>query len=80
MPGWIGDGNNTQNPGSFYSQDNIDYHLSWLDCALNTWGVEIDYLGIWNERSADSPWTIQLRQALDNAGYLQTRIVSADEG
>ena len=35
---------------------------------------------IWNERGADPAWTIQLRNAMDNAGYLQTRIVSADSG
>ena len=101
MPGWIGDAENPA--GSFYSQDNIDYHLSWLDCALNTHGVEIDYMGaflffrvftftpfsspsplhtttagVWNERGADPTWTIQLRAAMDAAGYLNTRIVSAD--
>jgi hypothetical protein len=53
-------------------------HLSWLDCALNTYNVEIDYMGIWNERGADPAWTIQLRAAMDAAGYLNTQIVSAD--
>jgi len=43
VPGWIGDQEDPS--GSFYTQDNIDYHLSWLDCALNTHGVEIDYMG-----------------------------------
>ena len=42
VPGWIGDGNDTASPGNFYSQDNIDYHLSWLDCARDTWAVEVD--------------------------------------
>jgi hypothetical protein len=31
-----------------------------------------------NERGADPAWTIALRQALDGAGYQNTRIVSAD--
>jgi hypothetical protein len=44
VPGWIGDQEDPN--GSFYTQDNIDYHLSWLDCALNTHGVEIDYMGV----------------------------------
>ena len=47
VPGWIGDMGNTNNPGSYYTQDNIDYHMAWLDCALNTWGIEIDYMGVW---------------------------------
>ena len=76
VPGWIGD----QHGGGmgFYSQDNIDYHLNWIDCAVNTWHVPIDYMGIFNERGAQPDWTIRLRQALDAAGYLNTRIVSAD--
>ena len=40
VPGWIGGGN-------YYSADNLEYHTSWLDCARNTWGIEIDMLGIW---------------------------------
>ena len=76
VPGWIGDANG--GGGGFYSQDNLDYHLNWLDCALNTWGVEIDMMGVWNERGADPTWTKQLRAALDAAGYRNTRIVSAD--
>ena len=43
VPGWIGDAHGGGQ--GFYSQDNIDYHLSWLDCAKNTWDIEIDRLG-----------------------------------
>jgi hypothetical protein len=43
VPGWIGDAHGGGQ--GFYSQDNIDYHLSWLDCAKNTWDIEIDMLG-----------------------------------
>lgn len=32
VPGWIGDGEDPS--GSFYSQDNIDYHLSYLDWCV----------------------------------------------
>lgn len=39
VPGWIGN-------GDYWSQDNIEYHTSWLDCARNTWGIEIDYMGV----------------------------------
>ena len=35
-------------------------------------------MGIWNERGADTAWTVQLRSAMDAAGYMNTRIVSAD--
>ena len=41
-PGWIGGGN-------FWSQDMIDYLVSWLGCAKSN-HLAIDYLGGWNER------------------------------
>lgn len=37
-------------------------------------------MGIWNERQYDSAWIIDLRKALDGAGYVSTRIVAADLG
>jgi hypothetical protein len=37
-------------------------------------------MGIWNERGADTNWTIALRGALDAAGYESTRIVAGDTG
>lgn len=43
-------------------------------------GFSVDYMGIWNERGADSTWTKQLRQAMDAAGYDNTRIVAGDTG
>ncbi|OLQ02865.1 Glyceraldehyde-3-phosphate dehydrogenase, chloroplastic [Symbiodinium microadriaticum] len=45
VPGWIGN-------GTFFSKDNIVYHVSWLKCIKETLDIEIDYVGIWNERAA----------------------------
>ena len=42
-PGWIGD-------GKYYSDDNIDYILSFIKGAKKYHGLTIDYTGIWNER------------------------------
>src|SRR4051794_8433859 len=47
-PGWLGDGN-------FWSDDTINYLLSWLDCAKQH-GLSIDYLGGKNESSYDKEW------------------------
>jgi hypothetical protein len=44
VPGWIGDG--AGDGQGYYSGDNIKYHLDWLDCSVNTHGIEIDMLGI----------------------------------
>ena len=71
VPGWIGN-------GSFYSADNIKYHVDWVTCAKNAWNFTVDWMGIWNERAPDNTWIKELRQALDGAGYSSTRLVAAD--
>src|SRR3954454_10153324 len=65
-PGWIGGGN-------FWSQDMIDYDISWLNCAKGH-GLTINYLGGWNERGHDSGWYKNLRSALNAAGYGSVQI------
>ena len=71
VPGWIGN-------GSFYSQDNLDYHVNLVTCAKQSWGFDVDYMGIWNERPQNNQWVKDLRTALDAAGYSHTRLVAAD--
>lgn len=71
-PGWIGGGN-------FWSQDMIDYDISWLNCAKGH-GLTIDYLGGWNERGHDSGWYKMLRSSLNAAGYGSVQIVGDDSG
>jgi O-glycosyl hydrolase len=71
-PGWIGNGN-------FWSQDMIDYDLSWLNCAKQN-GLTISYLGGWNERGHDKTWYVNLRSALNANGYGAVQIVGDDTG
>ena len=68
-PGWIS--------GGFWSTDTINYLISWLGCAKQH-GLTIDYLGGWNERGHDVNWYIQLRSALNSAGYSAVQIVGDD--
>jgi O-glycosyl hydrolase len=70
-PGWIN--------GGFWSTDTIDYLISWLGCAKQH-GLTISYLGGWNERGHDADWYVQLRSALDAAGYRSVQIVADDSG
>jgi hypothetical protein len=72
VPAWIG--NNSYYAGT----DNLKYHIDWLACARNTHQVEIDYMGIWNERQWDNNWIKELRSTLDSNGFQNTRIVAAD--
>ncbi|MEV6646900.1 ricin-type beta-trefoil lectin domain protein [Amycolatopsis sp. NPDC051371] len=71
-PGWVGGGN-------FWSQDMIDYDISWLDCAKQH-GLTISYLGGWNERGHDKTWYENLRSALNARGYSAVQIVGDDTG
>jgi hypothetical protein len=68
-PGWIGDGN-------FWSQDMIDYLMTWMGCA-HSHGLTIDYLGGWNERGFNEPWYEKLHVAL-TAKNLATKVVGDD--
>ncbi|WP_042374963.1 RICIN domain-containing protein [Streptacidiphilus neutrinimicus] len=68
-PGWVGGGN-------FWSQDMVDYLLSWLGCAKSH-GLTIDYLGGWNERGFNAAWYENLHAALAAHGYA-TKVVGAD--
>ena len=49
VPAWVGN-------SSFYSADNIAYHLQWLRCMRDAAAVEVDYVGIWNEKGFDADW------------------------
>ncbi|MCD9878471.1 RICIN domain-containing protein [Streptomyces guryensis] len=69
-PGWIGN-------GTFYSQDMIDYLMSWLGCAKQH-GLTIDYIGGWNERNYDATWYENLKSALVSNGYASTQLVGGD--
>ncbi|MGW1560838.1 NPCBM/NEW2 domain-containing protein [Streptomyces sp. NPDC002144] len=77
-PGWIGNTGDTPGGGNFWSQDTIDYLTAWLGCARQH-GLDIDYLGGWNERGYDTAWYEKLHTALA-ARHLPVRIVAADSG
>ena len=70
-PGWIGN-------GTFFSTDMINYYVSFLDCAKNSHGLTIDYLGGWNERGFDKAWYENLRTTLTSRGYSNVQVVADD--
>ncbi len=70
-PGWIGG-------GQFFSQDNINYILNFINGAKNIYGLTIDYVGIWNEGNYNEGWIKSLKSALQANG-LSTQVVAADQ-
>jgi hypothetical protein len=68
VPGWV---------GSVWTQTDIDYVLSWLNCARSH-GLHISYLGGWNEHGFRVAWYEHLRKALNAHGYGSVKIMAAD--
>jgi hypothetical protein len=68
-PGWFS--------GGFFSQDNINYILHWIQNAKSVYGLTIDYVGGWNENGYDKSWFESLKAALVANG-LTTQVVAAD--
>ncbi len=74
-PGWIGNHH-------YYSQDMIDYDLKFINAAHDIYGVDVNYLGVWNETRYDKAWIKALKEAVirNNVTHkFDTRIVAADE-
>jgi galactosylceramidase len=92
VPHWIGEGpfaldaaastaptSTSSAPAYYFSQDNIGYQTQWLKCINDTIGIEVDFMGIWNERPyGPMSYTIALREAFDRAGFHNTKIVLPD--
>jgi O-glycosyl hydrolase len=73
VPGWIGN-------GSYFTPDNWAYQTAWLQCQRSL-GIQVDYLGVWNERFwGGIDYVSGLRATLDAAGFASTRIVIPDGG
>ena len=44
--------------------------IQWLKCLRDQWGVDSDYIGIWNERPQGSvDYVVSLRRELDKANF-----------
>eukprot|EP00039_Didymoeca_costata_P007720 m.103148 g.103148 ORF g.103148 m.103148 type:complete len:869 (-) comp13797_c0_seq4:165-2771(-) len=84
VPGWVGENEPPKSNGkhrTFCSKDNIEYQTAWVKCMNESQGIQIDYLGIWNEVSwCSEDYVVTLRESLDEAGYGHTRLVLPDGG
>ena len=71
-PYWIGN-------GFFYSQDNADYIVRFIQGVRQYYQLDINYVGIWNETLYDVSWIKALRTTLDRNDLRQVKIVAADQ-
>ena len=76
-PAWVRDGH-----GGLWSRADVGYVVDWLRCAREN-GLAVSYVGGWNEHYQGTPvqraWFVNLRTALDAAGFTGTQIVAADQ-
>ncbi len=69
-PGWIGN-------GKYYSQDMANYIAKFIQGAKKVHGLDIDYVGIWNETNYDVGYIKTLKKTL-LANGLTTNVVAPD--
>jgi hypothetical protein len=76
-PAWVRD-----RSGGLWSRADVGYVVDWLRCAREN-GLAVSYVGGWNEHYQGIPvqqaWFVNLRRALDLAGFTGTQIVAADQ-
>ena len=63
-----------------YPNQTSNYIMQWIKGAQSEYGLDIDYIGIWNERSSDATYAESLRQTLNSNGFSHTKIVAKDGG
>ncbi|KAM5176916.1 galactocerebrosidase isoform 1-T1 [Callospermophilus lateralis] len=75
FPGWLGKGFN-------WPYVNLEltayYIVSWILGAKRYHDLDIDYIGIWNERSFDSNYIKVLRRMLNAQGLQKVKIIASD--
>ncbi|XP_071090488.1 galactocerebrosidase-like [Haliotis cracherodii] len=76
FPGWVGNGSVHDPWGD--PQLTVDYVVKWIQGAKVFHHLDIDYIGIWNERPHSVPYIKLLRRTLDQRNLTSVRIVAAD--
>ncbi|KAJ7415643.1 Galactocerebrosidase [Pitangus sulphuratus] len=75
FPRWIGKGENWPYD---YPDVTAYYIVSWILGAKQYHDLDIDYIGIWNERAFNSKYIKVLRHSLDRLGLRNIGIIAAD--
>ncbi|XP_054423157.1 galactocerebrosidase isoform X1 [Pteronotus mesoamericanus] len=75
FPGWLGQGFNWPYVNR---QLTAYYIMSWIVGAKHHHDLDIDYIGIWNERSFDINYIKVLRRMLDYQGLQHVKIIASD--
>ncbi|XP_016045377.1 galactocerebrosidase isoform X3 [Erinaceus europaeus] len=75
FPGWLGKGFNWP----YVNLQLTAYYITtWIVGAKQHHDLDIDYIGIWNERSFDINYIKVLRKMLNDQGLHQVKIIASD--
>jgi len=72
-PRWINPKSN-----NIHTKENVDYLIEWVQHAKSDHGLEIDYLGDWNEMPWNAAWHVEFRKALNEAGLSRIKVLLDD--
>lgn len=68
-PGWV---------GNIWSQDMVDFYVSWLQGLRNVHHLELDAIGCHNEKGYDYNFAKNLRRTLNEDGFANVRLHGFD--
>ncbi|XP_038630677.1 galactocerebrosidase isoform X1 [Scyliorhinus canicula] len=75
FPGWIGCGDDWP----YTCPDKTAYYVAlWIHGAKVYHNLDIDYVGIWNERAYNKKYIQLLRYTMDKMGLEQVKIIASD--
>ena len=79
-PGWVGTrGRRFGRPDEpFFSADGVDYYISWLKGLRSVYGLQLDAIGVRNEKGVSYGFAEAFRQALDANGFSKTKLHGFD--
>uniref|UniRef100_A0A8C9A162 Galactocerebrosidase n=1 Tax=Prolemur simus TaxID=1328070 RepID=A0A8C9A162_PROSS len=75
FPGWLGKGFNWPYVNL---QLTAYYVVTWIVGAKHYHDLDIDYVGIWNERTCDTNYIKVLRKMLNDQGLQRVKIIASD--
>ncbi len=64
--------------GNYWTKATADYYVAWIDGLKQVHGLELEAVGCHNEKGESRDFAIDLRKALDKAGYANVRIHAFD--
>ncbi len=60
--------------GNFWSEDMVDYYISWMQGLREVHGVELDALGCHNEKGYSYDFAKNMRRAMNERGFANVKL------